>query len=105
MPYGTIAEGISVTPDQSGDFGDSNAQKTATELVQVDVWQPLRKDDGTAGESYTLVPTVTKALHGARLATAPTRVYGCLVDSSVRFVERDSNTVHTAITVRLRRAL
>lgn len=106
----TISEGLSITPDGGGDLGDPAAVVSVAELAQVDVWQPL-KDVATDTanpaivESYTLVPAVLRALHGASVTAAPTHVYGCTVDSSVRLLEPDTNTVHTAITVRLRRNL
>lgn len=98
-PVITVDDGISLVPDQSGDFGSATADDTVTELDQVNVWETA------AAESYTLVPSVLRALHGAVLVAAPTHVYGCSVDGSVRLVEDDRKTVHTAITVRLRRAL
>jgi hypothetical protein len=104
-PYITITEEISLTVEQSGDYGDSSVTQYGTELVQVDIWQALRNANDTGSESYSLKPAVLKALNGARLTAAPTHVYGCTVDSSVRLVERDTNTIHHAITVRLRRVL
>lgn len=105
LPYIGIREAVQLAVDQAGDFGGS-AERRGTELVQVDVWQKSRNDDGTNAESYTLVPSMVRALHGAKLVTAPTRVYGCLVDSAPRIPEPPgTNTVHHAITVRLRRVI
>lgn len=105
MPYITVSEGLATTPLQHGDVGDAAADTAVAELAQVDVWQAWRTPEKANAESYTLVPAVVKALHGAKLPTAPTVVHGMTVDSSVRLLERDSNTVHQAITVRIRRRL
>lgn len=105
LPYATVREAISLTVDDAGDYGDQTADRYVTELVQVDLWQTWRNTDGTGGivESYTLPTGVVKALQGAQLLAAPTRVYGVSVDSMVRLLEPDRNLVHHAITVRIRR--
>lgn len=104
-PYITVQEGISLTAD-SGDTGDHTATLYGSELAQVDLWQDKRTAGTDAvAESYPLPAALVRALHGASLTTAPTRTHGCTVDSMVRLVERDTNTVHHAITVRLRRAI
>lgn len=102
-PFITVSEDVSTVPDLSGDFGDVDAPVTVRELAQVDVWQAERS--GTAGESYTLVPAVLRALHGADLTAAPKKVYGVRVFDSRRLVEPDNGVVHQAVTVEIRRAL
>lgn len=107
-PYVTISEGISTVRERHGDEGSSTAHRAATELVQVDLWDNWRADASHAtgvAESYTLPGALIRGIDGADLTTAPKRVYGCTVDSSVRLVEEDQNLVHHAITVRLRRDL
>lgn len=102
LPYITVSEAVSITVDQSGDFG-ATTTLTAVEDAQVDVWQAER--NGLTGESYTLVPAVLRALHGANLTAAPTHVYGVRVTGDVRLVEPDNNIVHEAITVEIHRVL
>lgn len=101
FPYVTVSESVSVVPDLSGDFGASTP--TVTELVSVDVWQAER--NGVTGESYTLVPSVVRALHGANLTAAPTKVYGVRVVGDVRLPEPDNDLVHEAVTVEIHRVL
>lgn len=98
----TVAEALSVTRDRLGDEGAADA---LTELVQVDLWQPWRQDPVTGGpaEDYDLADQLFSVLHGAQLSDAPVLVRSCTVDSVVRLVERESNLVHHAFTVRLRR--
>ena len=98
--YIVIHEGISTVRET--DQGDAHA---ATELVQVDYFQPWRASDGSLAENPASTAALITGIQGAQLATAPKRVYGCLVDSSQRFVEHDTNRVHEAITVRIRRNL
>lgn len=106
LPYVSVTESVSLTPDQGGDLGDTRATRYVTELVQVDLWQHWRDpSSGAMSESYTLPSAIVAALQGASLPTAPTRVYGVTVDSVVRLLERDTNLTHHAITVRVRRAL
>lgn len=102
-PYGTVVEAIAITPDQSGDAGTN---PTGRELAQVDLWQAWRDPTTKAiVESTTLPGAVFRALHGGRLSTAPTRVYGMVVQSMVRQLERENNVVHTSITVEIRRVI
>lgn len=100
-PFITITEAIAVTPDGRGDGGRG---ETGIEMVQVDTWEDWKDDDGVVVES-DLSLTVARALHGARLETAPTRVYGVSVVSRRRLLEPDTNTVHNAITANVRRTL
>lgn len=97
----TISEGIVKITERLGDDG---ADDPVTELIQVDLWQPWRAQvAGDPGEDYDLADQLERVLHGARLTGAPTAVRSCTVDDTVRLVERDSNLVHHAITVRIRR--
>ena len=106
LPYMSVQEAIVVTPNRDGDYGDTSAEQTVTEQAQVDVWQQWRNPTTRAvTESYTLADTVARKLHGAVLSAAPTLVNGCRVISSVRLVEAEENTVHTALTVELSRVL
>jgi hypothetical protein len=105
LPYATVTEAVTVTADGAGDTGDTGAARYVTELAQVDLWQTWRAENGAIAESYTLPGAIVRCLQGAQLTSAPTRVYGCTVDSMVRLLERDTNLVHHAVTVRIRRAL
>lgn len=99
--YCTISEAVSVTTERLGDDGRDDP---VTELVQVDLWQPWRAQaEGDPAEDYALPGRLYDALHGCRLTGAPTLVRSCTVDSMVRLVERDSNLVHHALTLRIRR--
>lgn len=101
-PFITVSESLSTVPDLSGDFGSTNPV-TVTELAQVDVWQNRRS--GLTGESYSLVRDVERALHGANLTAAPTKVYGTRVIGSVRLTEPENDVVHQAVTVEIHRVL
>lgn len=98
-PHVTIHEAIVITRERSGDQGDPNAHRAVTELAQVDLWQKV------GAESYTLPEALIAGIDGAQLPTAPQRVYGCTVDSMTRLLEIETQLVHHAITVRLRRDL
>lgn len=99
--YVTVSEAVSVTTDRLGDIGSDDP---VTELVQVDLWQPWRAAvPGDPAESYGLADDLHQVLHGARLTAAPMNVRSCTVDGVQRLVERDSNTVHHAFTLRLKR--
>lgn len=103
-PYVTVQEAISVTPDLHGDNG---ADPSVAEQVQVDVWQRWKDAaSGSVTESYTLPDAVAEALSGAVLTSVGSRhVYGVTFDFSVRFLERETNTVHHAVTCTVRRDL
>lgn len=103
-PFITISEAISVTPEPAFNQHD-DPDGHVSELAQVDIWQKWRTDTNTIGENYTLVDAVCLALRGVRLSTAPTHVSGISVLNRVRLVEQDTNIVHDAITVRVRRVL
>lgn len=100
-PFVTIIEGIADTPDGLADGG---ADSTTTEMVQVDVWEAWKDDDGNVIES-DLAARITRAIQGAKIETAPMRVYGVLVVNRRRLLEPRANTVHHAITANLRRDL
>lgn len=104
-PYVTLHEGISRTREQHGDQGDADAHGAATELVQASLWQDWRDETGALIEQPGLAEDLVAGINGLALATAPRRVYSCTVDDSQRFLEDESNTVHEAITVRIRRDL
>lgn len=106
LPYVTVREDIANIPDRDGDTGDSTAEHTTAETVQVDVWQ-LWRNPQTARvvEDYNLPRTVQRAVQNAVLTAAPTHTYGVVLQSSVRLLERDSNVVHHALTAVVRRVL
>lgn len=105
LPYVTIAEAISVVPtDSFNAFDDS--QGHVTEQAQVDLWQQWHNPStGVLSESYTLPDALTKALSGAGLSAARTSVQGVRVLSVRRLTESDSDLVHHAITVEVKRTL
>lgn len=97
----TVSEGVSTTNVALGDHGAADA---ITELVQVDLYQPWRaKSSGDPAEDYTLADQLYGVLHGAVLPDPPMLVRSCTVDSYPRFVERESNLVHHAFTLRIER--
>lgn len=103
LPYLSVAEEISLVPDRAGDNG---AGATGAELVQVDVWQRFRNPvTGAVEEDFTLAGKVQRAIHGGRLDTAPTKVYGLHFVSSTRLIEDDQNILHTALTAEVRKVL
>lgn len=104
-PRVTVSEGVAVVPDRSGDFGSAN-EETGVETATVDVWERWRDPASKVlSESYTLVPAIRRALHGAVLSGSPTHAYGVRVVSSIRLLEAQNNVVHTAITVEINRVI
>lgn len=105
-PYVQIHEGIAISPESSGDFGDMNASIEVREEVQLDLYQAHRNDAGAIVESYTLPDALARKLRGAHLATAPKHVYGVRVLSGPnRFPDDDENVVRHLYTLALARAL
>ena len=105
LPYITVKEDINTAPDGGWNAYD-DPEGHVTELVQVDIWQ--RKQNPTTEdmvESNTLSDAVMKALHGVHLATAPKLVAGVHVVGRNRLVEFETNIVHIALTVEVRRVL
>ena len=104
MPYVTISEGISVTQDIRGE-GDGLAVSAVIELIQIDVWERWKDEDENLVESPDLALRVQRALHGARLETAPMRVYRLAAPNRRRLLELSNNVVHNAITASVQRVL
>ena len=105
--YLTVSQDISTVPDGVWNAND-DPDGHVSELVQVDIWEKWRTvsaDSGPVRSSFTLPDAVTKALHGIRLTAAPKLVSGTQVVSRTRLLERENNTVHTALTVQVRRVL
>lgn len=108
-PYVTIQEGIGFDTDHHGDVGDPTADVGLSELVQVDIYLPARVLAGagltSVAESSTIPDRVHRGLHGAQLASVGTaRVYGCLVESRLRWPIADNLSRHT-LTIRVKRGL
>lgn len=101
----TIQEGISTTTTRHGDMG--NGDTTATELVQVDLFQQHYGSDGSLVEIPGLASDLVAGIEGASLTTAPDRVWFCTVDGWLRLIEDEhgENLVHHPITVRVIRDL
>lgn len=128
-PYVVILGPLSVTPDRLEDGGTLLAQaqagatrptgsyQTATELLQVDLWQTWRNPAATANdpqhvaqaadhallEDYTLPEKLFWAIHGARLPSAPQVVYACILRGYPRLFERKQNLVHHPGTIEVKR--
>lgn len=103
--YVRVHEAVTISPRQSGDFGDPNAGRQVTEEVQLDLFQPIRDANLAVVEDYTLPDTLIRKLHGAHLTAAPKHVYGVRVLNSTRFPDDDENVARQLITVALDRAL
>lgn len=106
-PYLTVSEAVAVIPDPLED----GMATTGIEEASVDLWMDWKDPvAGTLKESYTLPGAIVRALQGARLATAPTLVYGVLVRrAGPRIVEMEENSgggiVHFVIQLDIRRNL
>ena len=108
-PYVTVQEGIGYDTEAHGDTGDPDADMGVAELVQVDVYLPARRRTATGltanAESYTVPDRVHRGLHGATIGpVGGARVYGCLVQSRLRWPIADNVARHT-FTVRVKRGL
>jgi len=109
-PYIVVTELLPATPDEWED----GAIGTVREGVSIDIWMAWKDlpgfaetkfADGTILESYALPMTVAKALSGARLATAPTTVYGIeVIKIGPRLLSQEENNVHVPIQVDIFRA-
>lgn len=102
LPYCTVHEGISVTPDGRNDGG---VGETVSELVQVDLWEQWTADDERPTDSPALVYDLMRMLHSANLPTAPNHVYGTIVQNRRRIFEPGRDRVHHAITLRVARQM
>ncbi|MBK9181413.1 MAG: hypothetical protein IPM45_18025 [Acidimicrobiales bacterium] len=103
LPYVVVHEGISIVPALSGDH---EADPVVSEQAQIDVWQRWRDPTTNApAENVALPRAVARAVHAARLSAHPQHAWGSRLAGSVRFVERDTNLVHHALTVDITRDL
>ena len=100
-----VTEDVSTVPEGVFNaFDDPDGH--VSELVGVDLYQRrINPVTGANVESYTRPDALMKALNGARLATAPTNVSGVTVVSRNRVPDPDTNIVHHALTVQVRRTL
>jgi hypothetical protein len=101
LPYVVVTDGLSITAERTGD----GRYKRGTELVQVDVYEQIANTDGTRAESFTLVEDIYTGLLGARLTTAPKRVWRAEGFSRVRFRDDSLNEIRTSISFTLRRKM
>jgi len=107
LPYVVIHEAIALVPGTGDSPWDNAGKPPFKETVQVSVWQRRKKTttDNSLGESLTLVPTLTKALHGAKLPTSgnaapPTHWWGVRVTQAApRMVDDSLNLVHVPISL------
>lgn len=108
VPFVTIDDGIIFTPEG---YDDGGRDSVGIQTVQVDLWEAWRGVDGEPLESPTLADRLVRVLHGARLDSAPARVYGVSVLSRRRLLEPEASgatyrgLVHTAITATINRML
>ena len=116
LPYITVTEGLNTVFDGMESIDAESPYRTVVEMCQIDVWQGWRDPNtNDITESYTLVPSILRALHQARLPASPTVNYGVIVIGSRRMTELDTTPtlpdgsvqstglVHNAITVNIRR--
>ena len=108
-PYVTVQEGIGYETEAHGDTGDPDADMGVGELVQVDLYLPARVRTSTGraanAESYTAPDRLHRGLHGAALPSiGGARVYGCLVESRLRWPIADNVARHT-LTIRVKRGI
>lgn len=108
-PFVTVQEGIGIDPRQTGDTGDTTADMAVAELVQVDLYLPARVRTGATitrnAESTTAPDRLHRGLHGVTLPTVGgARVYGCFVQSRLRWPTADNVSRHT-LTLRVERNL
>ena len=98
-PHVVIQEGLDYGVDAGGDTGDQAAERTITELVQVDLFQYARTlvaGGSQNAESYTLHGALVARLHGARIpAVGAQAVYGVLVRGGRRWPISDNVVRHT----------
>lgn len=106
-PFVVITEGISVVPDRTG--GDGLKDDTATENVQMDLYETYVNDSNPAApvlaESYTLAAGLRRLIHGASLPAAPFHVYAVRVELSSRTRDVELNLVRTRYSVNIYRSL
>lgn len=106
-PAIVVQDGISLTDDASGDYGDDDAAVTGVELVQVDLFQLAREQVSPTTTRNTedpeLVRTLRRALRGLGIARyAPVPVYGTKVADGQRWAISDNVARHTFnVTVHL----
>lgn len=100
-----ITEDVSTVPDGAFNaFDDPDGH--VSELTGVDLYQRQKNPvTGANTESYTLPDVLTKALNGAGLPGARTNVSGITVVGRTRVPDPDTNIVHHAFTVQVRRTL
>ena len=84
-PFVKIQEGLDTGPDPISNAFDEDSDFEVTELVQVELLMQKQSPHTHAQtESYTLPDALHKVLHGARLPSAPSKVYGMRVIGRVR---------------------
>lgn len=105
MPYVTVFEAITVTPEEAFNPRD-DPEGHVTEEVQVDVWQQRRNADTLAiTESYTLPDAVCLALSGGLLTALPTYGGHMRLIGRTRQLEDEGTVIHDVLTVEVRRTL
>lgn len=95
-----ITEGIARIRVARGDHGAAGAIRETCQLDLFERWRE-KADNGTwrMVEDAALAGELENALAVATLPDAPKRVYGVVVVSSVRTLDRDNNLVRTLITI------
>lgn len=106
-PHLVVQEGLAYDVEQSGDYGDPDADQWVTELVQCDLFQLARRPTTTGRtenvEDYTLADTLRSRLRGARIGPVGVqRVAGVTPFGGRRWPIADNVVRHT-IDLRVRR--
>jgi hypothetical protein len=108
LPCVTIDDDVATTQELHGDQLDGHHGES--EVILVHLWQPLRNQNGRAGERFTLARDLTQLLKRTPPFVfgpddAPVRVYGLRIDGRARIIEGEqpNEIVQTTITVTMRR--
>lgn len=105
-PYVTVYDGLDITQAHHGDEGSSTQDEAVYELCQVDYVTSRRTPDNLPAEDKSIKDKIVIALNGNRLAGAPYRIQGCVIDSVVRLPGGEgANLLVTSITVRVARSM
>lgn len=105
LPFVTVDDEIQLLPRGRSDGGSG---EVGTERAQVNLWQLWRDNRDRSAEDPTLARSLVTTLHGARLDSAPIRVFGVSVADTRRRIERERNQpviVHHVIDVDIQRML
>jgi hypothetical protein len=108
LPYAVVHEGLALVPELDGDYGDPAAERNASELVQLDLYQAARQPaTGAMAESVPLADALWQALRHTDLVVPGqqqrARVWACTVANRVRTPAGDDNVVRDTFSLAVRR--